>query len=201
MPVIVPLLAALVAAVLVTVVLLPNPWAVLAGLVVGGAIGGGTAGLLVRTGQARDSLEPGRRSSEQLKLDSRLDGIDRTVRARAADLPPAAQGQLRMMIVGLGEIVDRWPELERLPEHREGVRRMVERHLPRTLEVFLALPDRDKPRYAGEFKEQIGVLAEAVAKTRDRVVARDLNALRTNRWLLEEALTDPEERLFKRHGL
>lgn len=195
------LATALLAAVVVTVLLLPNPWAILAGLVTGGAIGAGTAGLLAANGQTPRTLEAPKRSSEQLKLESRLDGIDRTVRARAADLPPAAQGQLRMMIVGLGEIVERWQELERLPEHREGVRRMVERHLPRTLEVFLALPDAEKPRYAGEFKEQVGVLAEAVAKTRDRVVSRDLQALRTNRWLLEEALTDPEERLFRRHGL
>lgn len=195
------LVAALLAAILVTAVLLPNPWAILAGIVVGGAIGAGTAGLTMRGGHRRPALESTRRSSEQLKLQSRLEGIDRTVRARAADLPPAAQGQLRMMIVGMSEIVARWPELERLPEHQEGVRRMVERHLPRTLEVFLALPDREKPRYAVELKDQIGVLAEAVAKTRDTVVARDLNALRTNRWLLEEALTDPEERLFRRHGL
>ncbi|MDO5493400.1 MAG: hypothetical protein Q4F53_07300 [Nesterenkonia sp.] len=193
--------ASVLAALVVTLVLLPNPWAILAGLVVGGAIGGGTAGLLLVNGQGPAMLEAPEKSSEQLKLESRLDGVDRTVRARASDLPPAAQGQLRMMIVGLGEIVERWPELERLPEHREGVRRMVERHLPRTLEVFLALPDSEKPRYAAEFKEQVGVLAEAVAKTRDRVVAKDLQALRANRWLLEEALTDPEERLFRRHGL
>ncbi|WP_261625076.1 hypothetical protein [Nesterenkonia marinintestina] len=193
--------ASVLAALVVTLVLLPNPWAILAGLVVGGAIGGGTAGLLLVNGQRPAMLEAPEKSSEQLKLESRLDGVDRTVRARASDLPPAAQGQLRMMIVGLGEIVERWPELERLPEHREGVRRMVERHLPRTLEVFLALPDSEKPRYAAEFKEQVGVLAEAVAKTRDRVVAKDLQALRANRWLLEEALTDPEERLFRRHGL
>ncbi len=184
----------------VVVVLLPTPWAFLAGLVLGGAGAAGTYGLL----QGRE-LSLQRRTAEvgeeQKNLRQQLQEIDRTVRQKSRELPPSTQGQLRMMVVGLEEIVGRWQALDRVPEQQEAVRRTVEHHLPQTVVLFLQLPDSAKPQYAEEFKNQISLLAEAVAKTRDRVVRQDLQALRANRWLLEESLTDPDEKLFREHGL
>lgn len=182
------------------VLLLPTPWAVVAGLVLGAAGGAGTYGLMQgrELSLARRATEAG---EEQKQLREKLSSIDQTVRGKSQQLPPSTQGQLRMTVVGLEEIVDRWPALDRVPEQQEAVRRTVENHLPQTVFLFLQLPDSAKPQHAAEFKEQVSLLAEAVAKTRDRVVRKDLQALRTNRWLLEESLTDPDEKLFREHGL
>ncbi|WP_218222165.1 hypothetical protein [Nesterenkonia sp. Act20] len=185
---------------LMLLVMLPNLWALLAGAVVGGAAAAGTYGILAGREQSR------LRRSEQLNQDqdrlrSELASIDQTVRSRSAQLPPSTQGQLRMMVVGLEDIVDRWDSLARYPEHHDAVNRTIKRHLPRTLELFLALPDTEKPRHAAEFKAQIGLLAGGVAKTRDTVVSKNLQALQTNRWLIEESLVDPDEKLFRDHGL
>ncbi|MDZ5079218.1 hypothetical protein [Nesterenkonia sp. HG001] len=182
------------------IIMLPNAWAVLAGVVFGGAGAAATYGTM--SGMAQSSQRRTRLlSDDQSSLRESLAELESTIRSRAEKLPPSTQGQLRMMVVGLEEIVDRWSTLERLPEQQDAVRRTITRHLPRTLELFLELPDSAKPTHAGEFKEQIGLLAEAVAKTRDTVVAKNLQALRTNRWLLEESLTDPDEKLFRDHGL
>lgn len=137
----------------------------------------------------------------QSSLSAQLRALDTTVRNRSHQFPPSTHGQLRMIVVGLEEIVQRWETLDRAPEQQEAVAQTINQHAPRTLDLFIGLPDSAKPAHAAEFKSQISLLAEAVAKTRDRVVARDLQALKTNRWLLEEALTDPDERLFKEHGL
>ncbi|GAB3193482.1 hypothetical protein GCM10027061_25900 [Nesterenkonia suensis] len=181
-------------------IMLPNPWALLAGFLVGAAGAAGTYGTM--SGMVQSSQRRSRAlNDDQAALREALGQLESTVRTRAEKLPPSTQGQLRMMVVGLEEIVERWSTLERLPEQQEAVRQTITRHLPRTLELFLDLPDTAKPQHAGEFKEQIGLLAEAVAKTRDTVVAKNLQALRTNRWLLEESLTDPDEKLFRDHGL
>ena len=192
--------AFLIAFAAVVLVMLPNAWALLAGVVVGGAAGAGAYGALAGRAEA---LQQRRQAltTEQADLGEQLQQIDTTVRTRSAQLPPSSQGQLRMMVVGLEEIVERWDSLRRAPEHQEAVRRTITHHLPRTLQLFLALPDDAKPRHAAEFKEQVGLMAEAVAKTRDTVVAKNLQALRANRWLLEESLTDPAEKLFREHGL
>ncbi len=193
-------MAFVIASALLTVLMLPNPWAIAAGLVFGLAAGGSTYGML-----AGRELATQRRTAEltteQAALSEHLDGIEATVRTRSTEFPPSTHGQLRMMVVGLREIVHRWETLQRAPEQQDAVAQTVRRHLPRTLELFLGLPNSAKPQYAEEFKQQIGVMAEAVAKTRDHVVARDLAALKNNRMLLEESLTDPDERLFKEHGL
>lgn len=185
---------------ILVVLMLPNPWALAAGAVVGGAAAAGTYGTLYGRELSRQ-----RRSAElstvHLALTERLKELDSTVRNRANQFPPSSHGQLRMIVVGLDEIVQRWSTLDRAPEQQDAVYRTITRDAPRTLELFIGLPDSAKPEYAQEFKAQVRLLAEAVAKTRDRVVANDLNALKTNRWLLEEALTDPDERLFKEHGL
>lgn len=185
---------------LLTLLMLPDPWAWAAGAVFGAAGGASAFGILSSIDQS-SRRRAVRRSDEQQRLRDGLSTVEETLRARSGQLPPSTQGQLRMMIVGLEEIVERWEDLERLPEQQEGVRRTVESHLPRTLELFLALPDEDKPRHAQEFKTQVGLLAEAVAKTRDTVVAKNLQALQTNRWLLEESLGDPDETLFRENGL
>ncbi|GAB3184456.1 hypothetical protein GCM10027060_21550 [Nesterenkonia halophila] len=185
---------------LLTVLMLPDPWAWAAGAVFGLAGGAAAFGIL-STVEHSDRRRALRRRSEQQRLRDGLAEVDEMLRTRSGRLPPSTQGQLRMMTVGLDEIVERWEDLERLPEQQEGVRRTVESHLPRTIELFLALPDEDKPRHAQEFKAQVGLLAEAVAKTRDTVVAKNLQALQTNRWLLEESLGDPDETLFRENGL
>lgn len=182
------------------VLMLPNPWAVAAGTAVGAAAAAGTYGTMYGRELTRQ-----RRTAEvstmQSSLSAQLKALDSTVRNRTHQFPPSAHGQLRMIVVGLEEIVQRWETLDRAPEQQEAVAQTINQHAPRTLELFIGLPDSAKPAHAAEFKAQISLLAEAVAKTRDRVVARDLQALKTNRWLLEEALTDPDERLFKEHGL
>lgn len=183
-----------------TLLLLPNPWAIVAGVALGAAGGAGAYGLM----HGRELSLQQRATevrSEQQELQKQLASLDQTVRGRSQQLPPSTQGQLRMLVVGLEEIVERWSSLDRVPEHQEGVRRAVERQLPQTLEIFLQLPDAEKPQHASEFKSQVSLLAEAVAKTRDRVVRQDLHALRTNRWLLEESLTDTDEKRFRDHGL
>lgn len=181
-------------------VMLPNLWALLAGTIVGGAAAAGTYGAVA--GRAQHRL---RRSElvtdDQDRLQAELAAVSATVRTRSAELPPSTQGQLRMMVVGLEEIVERWESLSRYPEHQDAVNRTIHRHLPRTLELFLALPDSEKPRHAAEFKAQIGLLAEGVAKTRDTLVSKNLQALQTNRWLIEESTTDPDEKLFRESGL
>jgi hypothetical protein len=177
------------------ILMLPSPWAFAAGIVVGGAAGGGTYGMLY----GRElSLQ---RKTEELTtqkelLRARLSDIKSTVRTKAHQFPPSSHGQLRMTVVGLEEIVERWDTLDRVPEQQDAVFHTISRHLPRTLNLFLGLPDSAKPKHAEEFKAQINLVAEAVAKTRDQVVKKDLQALKTNRALLEEALTDPDERLF-----
>lgn len=185
---------------LLVVLMLPNPWAFAAGAVVGGAAAAGTYGMMYGR-----ELSLQRRSAElstvHSELTAHLQELDSMVRNRANQFPPSTHGQLRMIVVGLEEIVQRWGTLDRAAEQQDAVHRTITHHTPRTLELFIGLPDSAKPEHADEFKAQVSLLAEAVAKTRDRVVANDLNALKTNRWLLEEALTDPDERLFKEHGL
>lgn len=182
------------------VMMLPNPWAFAAGAVVGGAAAAGTYGMM-----SGREISVRRRHAElttqQESLTTKLAEIDVMVRTRSSQFPPAAHGQLRMTVVGLEEIVQRWETLDRAPEQQDAVYHTITRHLPRTLELFLDLPDSAKPKHAEEFKAQISVMAEAVAKTRDQVVQRNLQALRANRGLLEESLTDPDERLFREEGL
>ncbi|MCH8560711.1 hypothetical protein [Nesterenkonia sp. DZ6] len=181
-------------------IMLPNLWAILAGTVVGGAAAAGTYGAVVGRAQSRLRRSV-RLNDDQQRLQDELAAISATVRSRSAQLPPSTQGQLRMMVVGLEEIVERWDALSRYPAHQDAVNRTIHRHLPRTLELFLALPDNEKPRHAAEFKAQIGLLAEGVAKTRDTLVSKNLQALQTNRWLIEESMTDPDEKLFRDSGL
>ena len=182
------------------VIMLPNPWAILAGLVFGSAGAAATYGTMSEVFQSSQRrLEV--LSGDQKALREELTALEDTIRARSEKLPPSTQGQLRMMVVGLDDIVERWSSIERMPEQQDAVRATITRHLPRTLELFLELPDADKPRHAAEFKDQVGLLAEAVAKTRDTVVANNLQALRTNRWLIEDSLIDPDEKLFRDHGL
>ena len=182
------------------ILMLPSPWAFAAGAVVGGAAAGGAYGMLYGR-----ELSLQRRTAElttqQDSLRERLREIETTVRTKSQQFPPSSHGQLRMTVVGLKEIANRWETLERVPEQQDAVFHTISRHLPRTLDLFLELPDSSKPRHAEEFKAQINLIAEAVAKTRDQVVKKDLQALKTNRTLLEEALTDPDERLFTDEGL
>lgn len=192
--------AFLIGFVILIVLMLPSPWAFAAGAVVGGAAAAGTYGMMY--GRELTSL---RRTAEitttQQALRDRLEQIDTTVRSRSNQFPPSTHGQLRMTVVGLSEIVERWETLDRAPEQQDAVYHTITNHLPRTLELFLGLPDSAKPKHAEEFKSQVGLMAEAVAKTRDQVVKKDLQALKANRALLEEALTDPDERLFRNEGL
>lgn len=192
--------AFLIGFVVLVALMLPNPWAFAAGAVVGGAAAAGTYGTMYGR-----ELSLQRRTAElstvHTDLSARLAELDSMVRNRTNQFPPSSHGQLRMVVVGLEEIVQRWSTLDRAPEQQDAVHRTITHHLPRTLELFIGLPDSAKPDHAEEFKSQVSLLAEAVAKTRDRVVANDLSALRANRWLLEEALTDPDERLFKEEGL
>lgn len=182
------------------ILMLPNPWAVAAGAAVGAAAAAGTYGTMYgrELTQQRRTAEV---TTQQSSLSAQIRELDSTVRSRRHQFPPSAHGQLRMIVVGLEEIVQRWETLSRAPEQQEAVAQTITHHAPRTLDLFLGLPDSAKPDHAAEFKAQVSLLAEAVAKTRDRVVANDLQSLKTNRWLLEEALTDPDERLFKEHGL
>ncbi|GFZ95136.1 hypothetical protein [Nesterenkonia alkaliphila] len=192
--------AFLIGFVILLVLMLPSPWAFAAGAVVGGAAAAGTYGMMY----GRElSLErrTAQLSTQQESLTAQLRQIEATVRNRTHQFPPATHGQLRMMLVGLEEIVQRWETLDRAPEQQDAVFHTITNHLPRTLELFLGLPDSAKPKHAEEFKAQVGLMTEAVAKTRDQVVKKDLQALKSNRALLEEALTDPDERLFKDEGL
>lgn len=190
------MLAFVLGAAAVMLVMLPNAWGIVAGLLVGGAAGAGTYGTLYgRETKARH--EATQISSEQESLREQLKRTETTMRTRQSELPPSTHGQLRMMVVGLDEIIQRWEALRRAPEQQDAVAMTIRRHLPRTLELFLELPNTAKPRHAEEFKGQISLMAEAVAKTRDDVVSKDLQTLRRNRLLLEEALADPDERLFR----
>lgn len=193
-------LAFIIGSVAVTLLMLPNLWGMLAGLLVGGAAGAGAYGALYgRDMKAQE--EASRLSTEQEALREQLKQTETTIRTRQGELPPATHGQLRMMVVGLDEIIQRWEALRRAPEQQDAVAMTIRRHLPRTLDLFLELPDTAKPQHAEEFKGQISLLAEAVAKTRDDAVGKDLQTLRRNRLLLEEALTDPDERLFRDNNL
>lgn len=182
------------------ILMLPNPWALAAGAVVGGAAAAGTYGMMYGR-EISISRRAEQLSSTQKTLTTRLEEIESTIRNKSNQFPPATHGQLRMTVVGLEEIVQRWETLQRLPEQQDAVYHTINRHLPRALELFMGLPDSAKPRHAEEFKSQVSLMAEAVAKTRDQVVKKDLQALKVNRALLEEALTDPDERLFKQHDL
>lgn len=185
---------------LLLLMMLPNPWALAAGAVVGGAAAAGTYGMFT----GREITLHRRRAeitTEQASLRDSLSAVESVVRTRSGQLPPSTHGQLRMILVGLGEVVERWETLRRTPDQQDAVAATIRRHLPRTLELFLELPDTAKPQHAQEFRDQISVLAEAVARTRDTVVSKDLQALKNNRWLLEESLTDPDERLFRENNL
>ncbi|WP_150461973.1 hypothetical protein [Nesterenkonia ebinurensis] len=192
--------AFLIGFVILMVLMLPSPWAFAAGALVGGAAAAGTYGMMY--GRELSTL---RRTAEltttQQSLQDRLNQIDSTVRNSSNQFPPSTHGQLRMTVVGLQEIVERWETLGRVPKQQDAVYHTITSHLPRCLELFMGLPDTAKPQHAEEFKAQVSLIAEAVAKTRDQVVKKDLQALKTNRALLEEALTDPDERLFRDEGL
>lgn len=97
--------------------MLPNPWALAAGAVVGGAAAGGTYGMLFgrELSLQRKTEEL---TTQQESLRQRLREIETTVRTKSQQLPPSCHGQLRMTVVGLQEIVSRWETLERVPEQR-----------------------------------------------------------------------------------
>lgn len=186
--------------IILVVLMLPNPWALAAGAAVGLAAGAGTYGTMSGR-QITRKMRAEELNATQSQLQGQLEELDAVVRTRSHQFPPSAHGQLRMIVVGLTEIVQRWETLDRAPDQQDAVHATITRHLPRTLELFSALPDADKVEHAAEFKSQVNLLADAVARTRDRVVAKDLQALRNNGWLLEESLTDPDERLFRDQGL
>ncbi len=185
--------------VLMITIMFPDPWSVLAGLVLGGAGAAATYGILLGRTQARDRAAATDERRKSLRLT--LSDVESTIQRHSAQLPPSTRGQLRMIIVGLGEVVDRWGSLDRVPEQQHAVQRLTEEYVPKTLELFLALPDDAKPQHAAEFKEQVNMLAEGVAKTRDTVVSQNIQELRNHSWLLSESLEDPDERLFRDHGL
>ncbi|GAB3850103.1 hypothetical protein [Nesterenkonia populi] len=189
-------LAFLIGSAAVILLMLPSAWGIAAGLLVGGAAGAGTYGTLYGR-EIKAQEQATLLTTEQEALREQLKQTETTVRTRQGELPPSTHGQLRMMVVGLDEIIQRWEALRRAPEQQDAVAMTVRRHLPRTLDLFLELPDTAKPEHAEEFKAQVSLMAEAVAKTRDDAVGKDLQALRRNRLLLEEALTDPDERLFR----
>ncbi|GAA1808910.1 hypothetical protein [Nesterenkonia flava] len=186
--------------VVLLVLMLPNPWALAAGGVVGGAAAAGTYGALAgrrlpsTTGSARITGGPAR-------LSEKLAAVEAEVSQHHHQLPPGTPDQLRAVVGALGEIVARWHTLERLPDQQDALHGTITRHLPRTVQLFLELPDSAKPRYAEEFRDQVNLLQAAVDQARERVVNRDQRALEANRWLIEESLTDPDERLFKQYGI
>lgn len=192
-------IAFLIGFVVLVILMLPNPWGIAAGVVVGGAAGASTYGMMY--GRELNLQRRSELTTAQTSMRGHLSELETTVRTRSEQFPPSSRSHLRMIVVGLEEIVERWETLSRAPEQQDAVYHTITRHLPRTLELFLELPDSAKPDHAEEFKHQISLMTEAVAKTRDHVVAKDLQALRTHRLLLEEALTDPDERLFRENGL
>lgn len=182
------------------VLMLPNPWAFGAGALFGVAAAAGTYGSI-----SGRELRMRRRYDEMTdlkgSLKASLQQTEQIVLERSGEFPPSTHSKLRMILVGLDEIVERWDTLERVPSRQDAVQATIDRHLPRTLQLYCDLPMDEKIQHAEEFREQVTLMSDAVARTRDHVVRREIQALRANRGLIEDSLLDPDEKLFNDHGL
>ncbi|MFC7402076.1 hypothetical protein [Citricoccus sp. GCM10030269] len=137
----------------------------------------------------------------QEDMSGRLQEFQSTVRRHHAKLPPAADEDLRIIGRHLEEIIGRWDNVEAAIEQRSALESIVYQYLPNTVDVFLNIPDSAKPAAAPEWTDQLRVLREEVARTRDSVLRHDLEAMRTNGRLLEQKFEDGDLKMFREHGL
>ena len=63
---------------------------------------------------------------------------------------------------------------------------VLQRHLPRAVDAFLAIPDDQKPWHADEFARQIEVLGRRVEGSRRRLTRVLTSALEAQGELLED---------------
>lgn len=160
---------------------------------------------------APEHLRPGRlaryssgvpvHGATQAQMHQRLDDLISEVGRSHRRLPPAARDELNRALGQLTEVVERWDTVVSAPEHRHVLESIVYDYLPHTLEVFLRIPDSEKPRHAEEWTDQLKILAQGIERSRTAVLRRDLEALRTQGRVLEHRFEDGDLKRFREHGL
>ena len=137
----------------------------------------------------------------QRQMRDRLGQLSSRLQAEARRIPPGVRDDLARALGQLREIVERWDTVAAAPEQRLVIESVVYVYLPTSLDVFLRIPDADKPHHAGEWADQIGTLCGEIERSRDRVMRRDVEALRTQGRLLEQRFQDGDLQAFREHGL
>ncbi|REE05129.1 hypothetical protein [Citricoccus muralis] len=141
------------------------------------------------------------RGATREEMEGQLAEVRRRIRSHGAQLPPAAQHDLSVITVHLGEMIDRWDLVQQAPEQRLSIESLVYQYLPSTLDVFLRLPDSAKPAAAPEWTQQLRLLATEVSRSRDTVLKHDLESMRNNGRVLEQKFEDGDLKMFRENGL
>ena len=139
--------------------------------------------------------------ASQKDVQERLRALSSTIQSEHRRLPPHAHDELRQAMTQLEEMAQRWDTVATAPDHRHVVESIIYDYLPTTLDLFLTLPDSEKPHHAAEWTHQLGTLTTAIEHSREAVLRRDLEAMRTQGRLLEQRFEDGDLALFREHGL
>ena len=137
----------------------------------------------------------------QEEVEHRLQRLRSAVDDSRRQLPPAARDELAGALGHLEEITARWDSVTAAPEQRHIVESIIYDYLPTTLDIFLRIPDTEKPHHAAEWTAQLSTLSGAIERSRAAVIRRDLEAIRTQGRLLEQRFEDGDLSMFREHGL
>lgn len=116
-------------------------------------------------------------------------------------LPSESLPVFNRMIMQLREVVSRWDDVIQAPEQRTALESITYYYLPNTLDVFLKLPVSDRAAMSPEWIDQLAILGEEVSSSRDLVVKRDIEAMKTNGHLLRQRFEDGDLQMFKENGI
>ena len=135
------------------------------------------------------------------EMNQKLRETEQKISTNLNSLPRESLPVFNRMIMQLREVVGRWSDVEQAPEQRTALESITFYYLPNTLDVFLKLPNSDKAAMAPEWIEQLKILGEEVSSSRDLVVKREIEAMKTNGHLLRQRFEDGDLQMFKDNGL
>ncbi|MGW5853633.1 hypothetical protein [Micrococcus sp. NPDC055215] len=129
----------------------------------------------------RESLAP----REDLK--AAADGLRELLTRESDRLRPDTWRELWDLHAGVEALLPAWDRMAaaRAAEALD-VLDVLQRHLPRAVDAFLAIPDDQKPWHAGEFARRIEVLGRRVEGSRRRLTRVLTSALEAQGELLED---------------
>lgn len=139
--------------------------------------------------------------AKRAEIAQKLRETEQKISANVNALPRESLPVFNRMVMQLREVVSRWNDVQQAPEQRIALESITYYYLPNTLDVFLNLPDSDKAAMAPEWFEQLKILGEEVASSRDLVVKRDIEAMKTNGHVLRQRFEDGDLQMFKDNGL